>query len=242
MGPARNGKSTIVNDILRCQACATSVRADVPMTGGAWITLYQPHSDHPEENNGNSNDYKEEKDNGDGKSEPKAQFYIMDMEGVSHGFTTLTKKLFYACYAISNVIIWNDKNVAEDKTTIPGSSQKYAAVTGFGTFSTILGLSSGDSGRYREALLGVVFGILNAAFVGLVGVGGEKLYCWYKGDNYVAYALGKTDDEIKLDQTKVKNKSEYIFSTVWPWENYINIQQICPGHCFCNHVKIYSEA
>ena len=42
------------------------------------------------------------------------QFYMIDMEGMSHGLTHFTKKLFYACYTMSNVIIWNDKQIGSD--------------------------------------------------------------------------------------------------------------------------------
>ena len=37
------------------------------------------------------------------------------MEGLSHGLTSFTLKVFFACYAMSNVIIWNDKSLASDE-------------------------------------------------------------------------------------------------------------------------------
>ena len=41
MGPSRNGKSTIVNDILGVKdACKVSSTANVAQTKGAWITKY----------------------------------------------------------------------------------------------------------------------------------------------------------------------------------------------------------
>ena len=42
------------------------------------------------------------------------QFYMIDMEGLSHNASGFTKKLFYACYAMSNVIVWNDKQIGSD--------------------------------------------------------------------------------------------------------------------------------
>ena len=45
----------------------------------------------------------------------EGQFYLLDMEGLSHNVTRFTKRLFYACYAAANVVIWNDKNVAGEE-------------------------------------------------------------------------------------------------------------------------------
>ena len=55
------------------------------------------------------------------------KFYLIDMEGLSHGITTLTKKIFYTLYASSNIIIWNDKDVNEiitKRNEICGKSKK----------------------------------------------------------------------------------------------------------------------
>ena len=116
MGPSRNGKSTIVNDILGASACETSTKSNVAKTKGAWITLYDHKSDDAKM------DIKQVEEN---KFDPGSQtnarptseskFYILDMEGLSHGVTKATKKLFYACYATSNVIVWNDKEVDSDR-------------------------------------------------------------------------------------------------------------------------------
>eukprot|EP01084_Bolivina_argentea_P201446 344333_1 len=42
------------------------------------------------------------------------QMYLVDMEGLSHGVTEFTKKIFEGCYAVSNVIIWYDIQVMSD--------------------------------------------------------------------------------------------------------------------------------
>eukprot|EP01083_Nonionella_stella_P042930 115891_1 len=94
MGPSRNGKSTIVNDILGVKdACKVSSRANVASTKGAWIAKYS-HTAH------------------DGQ---RKEFYLLDMEGLSHNVTKFTKQLFYACYATANVVIWNDMEIMADR-------------------------------------------------------------------------------------------------------------------------------
>eukprot|EP01083_Nonionella_stella_P069855 186485_1 len=94
MGPSRNGKSTIVNDILGVKdACKVSSSSNVATTKGAWIAKYS-HTAH------------------DGQ---RKAFYLLDMEGLSHNVTKFTKQLFYACYATANVVIWNDMEIMADR-------------------------------------------------------------------------------------------------------------------------------
>eukprot|EP01084_Bolivina_argentea_P301335 519842_1 len=61
----------------------------------------------------------------EGKSEMKSEekkennhtsngMYLIDVEGSSHQVTEFTTKMFYAVYAISNVIVWNDVAIADD--------------------------------------------------------------------------------------------------------------------------------
>ena len=121
---SRNGKSTIINDILGINACATSTKSNVAKTKGAWITLFEPDHDGAHANKEEAKINVEEN-----KSDPDPaiinktsklvhcsdnKYYILDMESLTHGVTKFTKKLFYACYAASNVIIWNDKNIDSD--------------------------------------------------------------------------------------------------------------------------------
>eukprot|EP01084_Bolivina_argentea_P054334 99682_1 len=42
------------------------------------------------------------------------QMYLIDMEGLSHGATAFTKKLFEGTYAVSNVMVWFDAEVMSD--------------------------------------------------------------------------------------------------------------------------------
>eukprot|EP01083_Nonionella_stella_P151180 482733_1 len=114
-GPSRNGKSTLVNGILGVKdACKTSTKANVALTKGAWIAKYSlkcnDEGDIAEQQDNDSNDQnvEESKANYD-------EFYLLDMEGLSVDVTQFTKRLFYACYAIANVVVWNDKNVASDE-------------------------------------------------------------------------------------------------------------------------------
>eukprot|EP01083_Nonionella_stella_P055611 146593_1 len=108
MGPSRNGKSTIVNDMLGVKdACATSSKADVPLTKGAWIAMYSTQNQDEDE--------QKEPGNANPQNAQSPAFYVLDMEGLSHEVTKFTKRLFYACYATSNLIVWNDKNVASDE-------------------------------------------------------------------------------------------------------------------------------
>eukprot|EP01084_Bolivina_argentea_P270802 460546_1 len=58
------------------------------------------------------NDTEEKKEE---KTDDFSEFYLLDMEGLSHNVTAFTKRLFYACYATSDLIIWNDKNVGSDE-------------------------------------------------------------------------------------------------------------------------------
>eukprot|EP01083_Nonionella_stella_P089926 251201_1 len=124
MGPSRNGKSTIVNDILGVkQATGTSSNPNVAFTKGAWIAKYESNpKDYSNVNTVFSvqvtqDDEGEAKDNDsdDDTKDEGDQFYILDMEGLSHDVTKFTKRLFYACYATSDVIVWNDKEVASDR-------------------------------------------------------------------------------------------------------------------------------
>eukprot|EP01084_Bolivina_argentea_P270806 460552_1 len=109
MGPSRNGKSTIVNDILGVKdAFKTSTKSDVPLTKGAWIARYSSNKD-------DEGIIMESKDEDENKEAKYDEFYLLDMEGLSHNVTQFTKRLFYACYATANVIIWNDKSVASDE-------------------------------------------------------------------------------------------------------------------------------
>eukprot|EP01084_Bolivina_argentea_P301072 519301_1 len=120
MGPSRCGKSTIVNDILGVKdVCKVSDKSNVALTKGAWIAKYS----NTVTNESNSNyvfqvqdtqtgEIEEEKE---GTNMTKTEFYLLDMEGLSHNVTTFTKQLFYACYATANVVICNDKEVASDR-------------------------------------------------------------------------------------------------------------------------------
>eukprot|EP01084_Bolivina_argentea_P270801 460545_1 len=120
MGPSRNGKSTIINGLLGVKdACKTSTKANVALTKGAWITKYstKPHKD---EMNDVMNIYQQEgvndtEEKKEEKTDDFSEFYLLDMEGLSHNVTAFTKRLFYACYATSDLIIWNDKNVGSDE-------------------------------------------------------------------------------------------------------------------------------
>eukprot|EP01084_Bolivina_argentea_P087420 157890_1 len=121
MGPSRNGKSTLVNDLLGVpNACAVSPDAGTALTKGAWIAKYSAKSTNVDIE-GNMYQIEETKniDNDmDEKMESKndcKEFYLLDMEGLSNQATKYTKRLFYACYAISNVMVWNDKEVASDR-------------------------------------------------------------------------------------------------------------------------------
>jgi len=115
MGPSRNGKSTIVNDILGVkEACGVSFKSDIALTKGAWITLYSSKGD-PEPGANGSDDSEDQKEVMASSAVTKPEFYVLDMEGLSHQVTKFTKRLFYACYATANVVIWNDKNVASDE-------------------------------------------------------------------------------------------------------------------------------
>eukprot|EP01084_Bolivina_argentea_P270808 460558_1 len=114
MGPSRNGKSTIVNDILGVkEATATSSNPNVAFTKGAWIGKYETE---PKDYSTDGTIFKieitqhegevekdEKKDEvelaDDEKKDETNEFYILDMEGLSHDVDEFTKRLFYACYA-----------------------------------------------------------------------------------------------------------------------------------------------
>eukprot|EP01084_Bolivina_argentea_P079323 143908_1 len=126
MGPSRNGKSTIVNDILDVkQACATSTNPNVALTKGAWIAKYSTKPKNSSNSNvgdiyqlQDSQDIKQadEKESKETKVDDECdEFYLLDMEGLSHDVTKFTKRIFYACYATANVVVWNDKEVASDR-------------------------------------------------------------------------------------------------------------------------------
>eukprot|EP01083_Nonionella_stella_P134117 408067_1 len=130
MGPARNGKSTLVNDLLTAKnACQTSTTSDVSCTKGAWIAKFQPKSQSVHDQIVDAGNVfqvdmcsYEEKKSEDvitedvyNKQREEDGFYLLDMEGLSLGVTSFTKRLFYACYATSNVVIWNDKEVGSDR-------------------------------------------------------------------------------------------------------------------------------
>eukprot|EP01084_Bolivina_argentea_P270807 460555_1 len=108
MGPSRNGKSTIINDILNVKdATKVSSNANTPETKGAWIALFEGNMDKNSFPTYEGDEFKY-------KDEETVRFYVLDMEGLSHSVTQFTKKLFYACYATSNLIVWNDKGVGSD--------------------------------------------------------------------------------------------------------------------------------
>eukprot|EP01084_Bolivina_argentea_P270804 460548_1 len=127
MGPSRNGKSTIVNDILGVKnACIVSQRSNVAQTKGGWIAKYCKYEQSKAFNEGNvyqidgsvTNDEEDEKNEFEVLEEKQQvgdEFYLLDMEGLSHNVTKFTKRLFYACYATSNIVIWNDKEVMSDR-------------------------------------------------------------------------------------------------------------------------------
>eukprot|EP01084_Bolivina_argentea_P282354 483285_1 len=101
MGPSRNGKSTIINDILGVEnATEISTKSNVALTKGAWITKYSRKQDDAKQE---GNVYQIINDSNDDNVEEKAreikEFYLLDMEGLSHQVTKFTKRLFYACYA-----------------------------------------------------------------------------------------------------------------------------------------------
>ena len=128
MGPSREGKSTIINDILGYDACKTSTKSNIALTKGAWITLYQGNIDHrgvvtgandaldePQlQTEGEPEDLNLERKEDDGNT-AMIEFYLLDMEGLSHQVTKFTEKLFYACYATANLVVWSDKKVGSDR-------------------------------------------------------------------------------------------------------------------------------
>eukprot|EP01083_Nonionella_stella_P253543 872313_1 len=118
VGPSRNGKSTVANGILGVEdAYKTSTKSNVALTKGAWITKYSVKCKDEgrvfQPQNEGVNDENVEKS--DEKNQNYDEFYLMDMEGLSVDVTLFTKRLFYACYASANVVVWNDKNVASDE-------------------------------------------------------------------------------------------------------------------------------
>eukprot|EP01084_Bolivina_argentea_P005487 10337_1 len=119
MGPSRNGKSTIVNDILGVKdACKISESSNVAQTKGGWIAKYSQSINGDDNEGGNIYQVEETKNDADEKKQEQTkivEFYLLDMEGLSHYVTRFTKRLFYACYAVSNVVIWNDKEVMSDR-------------------------------------------------------------------------------------------------------------------------------
>mmetsp|Transcript_10542 Transcript_10542/g.15847 ORF Transcript_10542/g.15847 Transcript_10542/m.15847 type:complete len:437 (-) Transcript_10542:9-1319(-) len=118
IGPSRNGKSTIVNDILGVQGvCKVSESSNEAETKGGWIAKYSTAS-----NKEDAGNVFAVQDTVEGNEESKhiehehaEEIYLLDMEGLSHSVTPFTKRLFYACYAFSNVMIWNDKEVMSDR-------------------------------------------------------------------------------------------------------------------------------
>eukprot|EP01084_Bolivina_argentea_P156689 273070_1 len=42
------------------------------------------------------------------------QLYLVDVEGLSHGITEFTHKIFHGAYAISNIVIWFDQDINSD--------------------------------------------------------------------------------------------------------------------------------
>eukprot|EP01084_Bolivina_argentea_P273038 465015_1 len=108
VGAAREGKSTLLNDILGLhynQPFETSNSPDIPHTKGAWIALYLPPT--------SKNSEKEEKLQNDQMTYDQP-FVLVDMEGLTNQVTQFTEKVFYAIYALSDVIVWNDKHIGSD--------------------------------------------------------------------------------------------------------------------------------
>eukprot|EP01084_Bolivina_argentea_P286988 492403_1 len=97
IGPSRNGKSTLLNDIMGKQdVFDTDDSPDISCTKGVFAALF----DHNKK--------------GKTKNIASKSFFLLDNEGLSHNVTELTKKLFYASYAISDVMVWNDIQINSD--------------------------------------------------------------------------------------------------------------------------------
>ena len=73
----------------------------------------QGNIDHKIERKQNENENKNAKNN-DGNDDNMIEFYLLDMEGLRHQVTKFTEKLFYACYATANLVVWSDKKVASE--------------------------------------------------------------------------------------------------------------------------------
>eukprot|EP01083_Nonionella_stella_P269822 913228_1 len=100
IGASREGKSTLLNDIIGVpNAFDVSNSPDIAQTKGAWAALCI--NDGTEEEKGANVVYEN-------------SFFLIDMEGLTNQFTEFTEKVFYAVYAFSNVVIWNDKKIGSD--------------------------------------------------------------------------------------------------------------------------------
>eukprot|EP01084_Bolivina_argentea_P070364 127916_1 len=113
IGASRHGKSTLLNDILGLHenpAFEMSNSPDIAQTKGAWVALYNPP------NLNHHKDTKEEKKENDELIQIlyDQSFFLIDMEGLTKQVTKFTEKIFYAVYAFSDVIIWNDKDIGSD--------------------------------------------------------------------------------------------------------------------------------
>eukprot|EP01084_Bolivina_argentea_P175009 303104_1 len=99
VGASRQGKSTLINDILGLHdnpAFEMSNSPDIAQTKGAWIALYKsPKLNKIEEK-------EEKKEHIEvGNIVYNQSFFIIDMEGLTNQFTKFTEKVFYSIYAFS---------------------------------------------------------------------------------------------------------------------------------------------
>eukprot|EP01083_Nonionella_stella_P041630 112812_1 len=100
IGASREGKSTLLNDIIGISnVFGVSNSPDIAQTKGAWAALCI--NDETEEEKVTNAVYDD-------------SFFLIDMEGLTNQFTEFTEKVFYAVYAFSNVVIWNDKKIGSD--------------------------------------------------------------------------------------------------------------------------------
>eukprot|EP01084_Bolivina_argentea_P006601 12516_1 len=121
MGVARTGKSTLINGILNTpNACGTTNTRHGVGTAGVWITKYSRKSVNDMEDISNEEEKKIQGIKKHKKTESRSkdeltEFYLLEMEGISsRSSSAYVTRLFLACYAIANVIIWNDKDVFSD--------------------------------------------------------------------------------------------------------------------------------
>eukprot|EP01084_Bolivina_argentea_P293063 503989_1 len=108
IGASRQGKSTLLNDILGLHdnpAFEMSNSPVIAQTKGAWVALYTSK-------NMDNDDIKQNEINS--KISYNESFFIIDMEGLTNQVTKFTEKVFYALYAFSNIVIWNDKTIGSD--------------------------------------------------------------------------------------------------------------------------------